>query len=184
MNATVLDRVPMSGLYEEVSFAPEGHNDLAWILFENEAGDDWVGKFAGGFRGGDTSAAPVEGDVFFLLVKGSAYFVDARERRLLGKVDHPGSFAAYLVVPGGTLVAVTDGLGVSLLTPAGVEWDTGRFALDGVLLESATAAEVTGRYWHYAVGDDRLDWPWFRLSLDTRELQLERPDLAEHFRKT
>lgn len=184
MKATVLDHVPMSGLYDEVSFAPEELNDLAWILFEDEAGEDWVGKFAGGFLGGDTSVTSLGGDVFFLLIGGNAYFVDARERTLSGKVEGRGNLAAYLVVPGGTLVVATDGFGVSLISPAGVEWDSGRFALDNVLLESATAAEVTGRYWHYLVGDDRRDWPRFRLSLDTRELHLERPDLAEGPRKT
>lgn len=184
MKATVLDRVPMSGLYEEVSFAPENSNDLAWVLFEDEAGEDWVGKFARGLRGGETSAASVGGDVFFVLSEGSAHFVDARARTLLGKRDDAGTLAAYLVVPGGNLIAATDGLGVRILSPAGVEWDTGRFALDAVVLESATAEEVTGRYWHYAVGDDRRDWPRFRLSLDTRELRLERPDLAEAFRNT
>ena len=157
MRANLLSRPTPSGDYEEVKFEASGNCN--WVLFQPGDSEDWVGVFGRGELGRDAVAISQTGRTICVLAGGSAYLVDASERRLLHKSAHE-QLQSVVSVPGQELFIAADFIRLYAYDRSGVKWPSARVSLDGINLGAADASGIGGEVWTIE------RWVPFRLEFD------------------
>jgi len=134
MEAIILDTVPLSGAYKEVSF--HTHVNCVWIRFVDDEDDEWVGVF--GCSGHSTPRVTYDSQkqLALVVVSGAVYLVDvALRKEKWYKEETFGGDAVF--IPNSGEILFTDYLKIQIWNHAGeVIWTTGRISWDGVTIES------------------------------------------------
>ncbi len=148
---------PISGSIPEARFDAIG--GCSWFRFEMSADEAWAGVFGNGeVFGGTRGLVYADDRTALVLARGKAYVVDAVRRELLYKAGD--LWWRALSVPGRDFVVVADSSGLAVLGRQQQLWERADVALDGILLDSATASELHGKVW------DHDGWWSFSLAFD------------------
>lgn len=171
----ILPHPPISGTYPERRYDAMG--PCTWVLFNNEAGNEWVGVF-GSTGLANFSAAIAFGDdlgrTVLVIARGQGYVVDAVTGALIRKTPWDYSYAALTVLER-DFVVVADVCEIwatyrdrdvpAVPAEGHFAGDPNRVALDGILFDEATRDELTGKLW------DGGGWYSFRLHLDSMRVE-------------
>ncbi len=144
MEAAIFETIPPSGDYEEYDFG-DGAGERLWVKFTDDEAREWCGKFSFGWLGKKGKVALLPGGKAFVLADGLGYFIDIVARALLCVTEHD-NLEDFIVIPGGSVLAATDGLRIILLDEAGETWVSDRVSVDGIVFESATPERIRGKY--------------------------------------
>ena len=182
MKAELLRTPPISGSVEEHAFAPSARSN-AWVRFDDELGDEWIGVFGGFFGGhgvGSGSAVIPFGDdagrTMLVLASGAVYIVDVVHRRLVRPLEREPAWiyaTTAATIPGHAFVAVANDTEAWFayrehdrrIWRADQVWPElhaqppfYRLALDGIRFDGASRGKLQGKVW-------QMDG-WYALEVD------------------
>ena len=179
MHAEILRTPPMSGTFTERRFDVSAHANT-WVRFEDDEGNEWVGVFGRSEHTAFDAVVPfaIDGGRTVLVVAGGqGYVVDAQAGSLVRRTRWFVAEAA-VAVPDHDFVLVADATEIWATDRvsdrrawrrdhAWYDFDDGapatRVALDGIVFDGVTAAELTGKVW------EMDGWYAFRLRLPDLE---------------
>jgi hypothetical protein len=145
--ARELDELPAGT--DVVELVPGRQAGAGGLIFEVDPGDSdpWTGlarpgvmRASGAVSGLVTTPNP---DGLCVLVRGTAYVVDATDRSYRGAVASAPVTAVAPVLPAGLLLLATPWQVIGI-GPDGVMWQTKRVAIDGLRLDEADESRLFG----------------------------------------
>jgi hypothetical protein len=167
MKAELLGTPPISGSVEEHAFAATSGSN-AWVRFDDELGDEWIGVFGGlGIRSG-AAVVPFGDDggrTVLVVAHGAVYILDVVHRRLLRPLDRDPAWVyatTAATIPGHAFVAVANDTEAWFayrdhdrrIWRADQPWyelhaqpPFYRLALDGIRLDGVTGEKLHGKVW-------------------------------------
>lgn len=144
MEASILDKPPLSGDFEEHSFIESGNNTL-WVKFLDSEYLEWVGVFSQGDWKSTNLVLPLEDKHQFLVIAGGqGYFVDPDSRKITAKTDWDMIEAIVYNDETNCFVA-TDGLCLAVFEGRKMVWSGDRVSADGISIEKQVGATVYGK---------------------------------------
>ena len=165
MKAQLLRTPPISGSIEEHAFAPSAGSN-AWVRFDDEMGDEWVGVFGGhgfGIRSAVVPFGDDGGHTVLVLASGAGYVVDVVHRRVVRHLVRAPAYASTAVtIPGHSFVAVAGETEAWFayrdqdrpMWRADQVWPEERtqppfyrLALDGIRLDGVRSGKLQGKVW-------------------------------------
>lgn len=175
MRTQLLYHPPISSTYCERHYDAVGI--CTWVLFEDEAGEEWVGVFGSAGLASSSAVASFGDDLgrtVLVIARGQGYVVDAVTGELFRKTPWDYSHAV-LTVPERDFVVVADVTEIwttyrdrDVPVVPTESMDLGqpdRVALDSILFDEATRDELTGKLW------DMDGWYVFRLQFDSMRVE-------------
>ena len=167
MIVELYEQVPESGTVPERWFDAAG--SCAWVRFVDDDGDEWAGVFGrSGFSGHCKAVLCGDGRTALVIADGQGYVVDAQT----GELHHKTTcdcLCDAIAVPGREFVIACDFTGLYAVSKQGEVWHSPRVALDGIRLNGATEASVTGEAWWHD------EWCSFTLEFDGWRIQGDLP---------
>ena len=163
MKVELLRTPPISGSIEERSFSPSARLN-AWVRFDDEQGDEWVGVFGGHGFGAGSAVVPFGDDggrTVLVLSGGTGYILDVAQRRLVRGPDWMSASTA-LTIPRQPFVAVANDTEAwfayrdhdrrvwradSVWPEPGAKPPFYRLALDGIRFDGVRAGKLQGKVW-------------------------------------
>ena len=161
MNAEILARPPISGTIDEAHFDAVGR--CTWVRFD--AQEPWCGVFGGGTSNHE-AVAFTEGGLAFVVARGQGYMIDVAARALLHKTAN--DWLADVVVASSTdQFVAADRVELHAYSRAGLDWSSGRVALDEIRLLGSNGPGISGQ----VSGPD--GWVDFSLTVPEFEFRCE-----------
>jgi hypothetical protein len=146
MHIRVLPRPPISGSIREHQFDARG--DCTWVEFELDDGTTWAGAFGEGrITKQHRAAVPfADGRTVLVIAGGQGYVVDV-ERCTLNYRTKCDFWDSALAVPERDFVIAAEFTTATVIGRERELWKSERIALDGIILDSSTPAELRGKVW-------------------------------------
>ncbi|MDX3775655.1 hypothetical protein QE250_16170 [Chromatiaceae bacterium AAb-1] len=167
MEASILDKPPLSGDFEEHSFIESGNNTL-WIKFIDSEYLEWVGVFSQGDWKSNNILLPLESEGLFLVIAGGqGYFIEPNSRKLVAKTEWDMIEAITYNEETKSFLA-TDGLRLAILEGTKMVWSGKRVSADGISIEKQIGAVVYGK-----VNDLTDDGCEYSFNIKTKEFSCE-----------
>ena len=142
MEATLADKFPTSGEFEEVCFECKSNN--TWVRFIDSEFEEWYGIFGRGLSAHSKAILINEGALCFVMAGGQGYWVDINSKKLISKTKHDYLENA-VSIPGSDLIICSNFTNILFYTPEGLKWDSGRVSMDGISFEDVSESCVKGR---------------------------------------
>jgi hypothetical protein len=142
MDAEILNSPPVSGEYEEHSFAVSGNT--LWVKFLDEAYLEWVGVFEQSEWKKFNIVMRVPNENLFLVVAGGqGYFVNPNSRKIVAKTEWDDIENIIYNEETGYFVA-TDGLRLALFKGSNLYWSGERVSADGIYFKKQKGPVIEG----------------------------------------
>ena len=152
----ILKNPPTSGAILERRYSCSG--DCLWVRFSPDQKEDWVGVFGyGNFRSQNFAVGFEGGDVVLVVAAGQGYIVRNSDGDLI-RTTAWDYVQRIKPIADTDLMVLADDTSIWIENAHESVWKSDRVALDGVIVDEAKAAEVTGKVW-WSEG-----WYGFRLT--------------------
>ncbi len=163
MESEILNKPPLSGVYEEHGYDAVGNT--MWVKFLDSEYLEWCGVFGLGWKPAQREVhIKPNSNLCYVLAGGQFYIVNVDTRELISKSKEDDIESFLFHDQSGSLVA-TDGLEIIIFEEDQAVWSSGRVSLDGLVFLRQDGNIIFGK-----LNDCTDKWGDFSFNVVEREI--------------